>query len=118
MFIPDRKKWALNKSKKPNKVLNALNKKKQTNQNMKYVINPHSRKNMNERHISERDVVKSIEEFDTFSVNEDRSIVEKKIWNEVVRTVYSMNMYTNEINVITTMHINKTKFAKQKTDIL
>jgi len=79
MLTLERKRGEFKKRNKPNKVLNVLYKKKQTNPDLTYIINPHSKVKMKKRHISETDVVKSIEEFDKFYVNDDRTIVEKKI---------------------------------------
>jgi hypothetical protein len=74
----ERKRVELNINKKPNKVLEILNKKKQSNPGVTYIINQHSKDNMKKRFISESEVVKSIEEFDKFYINDDRTIVEKK----------------------------------------
>jgi polysaccharide deacetylase 2 family uncharacterized protein YibQ len=117
MFNIERKKGELTQTKKPNKVLDILNSKKQTYPNVVYLMNPHSRYKMQSRKISEKEIIKSIEEFDKHYVNDDRTIVEKQIGNHVIRTVYSYNMYTNEISIISTMHINKRKFFTPKIDI-
>jgi len=111
-----KQKHKLNKVKRANKKLDVINIEIQTNPDVTYIINPHSRLNMIKRKITEIDIVKSIEEFDKYYINNDRTIVEKKIGDHVVRTIYSFNIYTKQIFIISTMHINKKKFARVETD--
>ena len=112
----DRQQGKLNNIIKPNKVIEVINKWKQNNSNLVYIINQHSKSSMKKRRISKSDLIKSIEQFDKFYVNENRIIVEKQIWEHVIRTIYSFNMYTNKVFIISTMHINKKKFATNRFD--
>jgi len=52
---------------------------KQTNPNVSYIIHPHSRLRLKEKHITHREVVKSIEEFDNIYEHENKSVVEKRM---------------------------------------
>ena len=98
-----------------NKVLSAIKKKKQTNPDVSYIINPHSREKMQERHITQRDVVRSIEEFDNMYESRERTVVEKRLGGQILRTIFSMWM-DKKVNVISTMHINEKKFNKSHVD--
>lgn len=102
--------------KKRSKVQQAIDKKRQTNPDVHYVIKKHTRDSMDERRITERDIVKSIEEFDKIYENDGKSVVEKKIGNQIIRTIYSYCMYTKKASVISSYHINKSKFEKNRSD--
>ncbi len=116
MFWLERKRGEFKRKNTPNKVLKAINKAKQTNPDVTYKPTPHAKTEMKNRLISTRDVVKSIEECDRFYERDDKTVVEKKIWEHILRTIYSYNQYTKEVFIITTYHINKKKFATHQSD--
>lgn len=116
MYTLERQRGDFKRRNTPNKVLNAINRKKQTNPDVFYKLTPHSKKQMKERNITTRDVVRSIEECERFYERDDKTVVEKKIGDHIVRTIYSYNMYTKEIFVISTYHINKRKFTTPQSD--
>lgn len=110
-----RKRGDIKTSYRSNKVLSVIKKKKQTNPKVMYIINSHSRSRMRSKHITQRDVVKSIEEFDKMYENRNWTVVEKRLWEFILRTVFSMNS-DKKVNIITTMHINENKFQKSHID--
>lgn len=99
----------VNKTPCKNKVLSAIKKVKQTNPNVSYIIHPHSRLRLKEKHITHREVVKSIEEFDNIYEHENKSVVEKRMWGQILRTVFSMGM-DSKVHIISSMHISERQF--------
>lgn len=100
-----------------NKVLSVIKRHKQTNRDVSYITNTHSREKMKTLDITQRDVIKSIEECDKFYDNERWTVVEKRLSDHIIRTVFNIHD-RNNVHIVTTMYINEKKFSENRVDSL